>query len=532
MPDSLEIHQKLAKALHDPQRYPHPVAKVEEIQTHISTVLLTGDYAYKIKKPLDFGFLNFTSLADRKHFCEEEIRLNRRLAPQLYLDVVAVTGSPEAPELNGAGEPFEYMVRMRQFDQEGLLNNVLARGELSADMIDEIARRMAAFHTEAAVSGPDAPFGTADMVVAPMRQNFEQLRPLLQDADRLAQLERIEAWTESEFDRLKPLLDARKLGGFIRECHGDMHLGNMALVNGEIDIFDGIEFNDSFRWIDVMSELAFLVMDLDDRGQHGFASRVRNLYLQASGDYAGLPLLRFYQVYRAMVRAKVSSLRLAQPDLSDQERASTLRAYQSYADLAERYTSESADGLIITHGFSGSGKSTYSQQLVDELGAIRLRSDVERKRLHDLDEQARTKSGIAQGLYAPEATARVYEHLSELARAIIDAGYVCVVDATFLKQAQRAPFRDLAREIGTGFTILDLQADEARLSANIRAREREGGDASEADLEVLRHQLANHDPLAADEPSIQVQVGDPLPLDSIRQVLGLPSGADQQTALA
>ena len=519
MSDAIDTQRRLIEALKHPGAYPHPVTGVEEVQTHISTVLLTGDYAYKLKKPLDLGFLNFAALADRKRYCEEELRLNRRLAPSLYLDVVAFTGSPESPGFDGEGEAFEYAVKMRQFDQDTLLDRVLARGELSLARMEEIADRVAVFHAGAAVAGADLPFGTSEAVYAPMAQNFEQLAPLITDPDQQAQLERLAAWTRARFEELRPLLDARKREGCIRECHGDMHLGNMALIDGELAIFDGIEFNDYFRWIDVMSEIAFLVMDLDDRGAHTHARHVLNRYLERSGDYEGLRLLRFYQVYRAMVRAKVSSIRLSQGGLSDEERARILKAYQGYADLAEHYTTLHRPGIAITYGLSGSGKTTVSQALVDELGAIRLRSDVERKRLFGLPPEADSKSAVNAGIYTAEATQRTYDRLRELCGVLAESGFLAVADATFLKRAQRRAFADLAGTLGCPFLVLELTVDNAELRRRVVARAQQGGDASEADLAVLEQQFASREPPEG-EAVLSLRSGEDLPLAILQERLG------------
>lgn len=522
MSDNDTAQTRLIKALAQAKHYPHKVNKqIQSIQTHISTVMLTGKYAYKIKKPVDFGFLNFVDLAQRKHFCEEEIRLNRRLAPQIYLDVVAFSGDPDKPTFDGQGEVFEYAVKMVQFDQEGLLDKVLARGELSPQMIEQIAQRMVTFHEQAAVAGPDTPYGSVEAVFAPMQQNFDQLRPLLQDPQALAQLERLEHWTQARKETLSALLAQRKYNGHIRECHGDMHLGNMTLIKDEVVIFDGIEFNDYFRWIDVMSELAFLSMDLDDRGAHALSRRVINAYLQASGDYEGLALLRFYQVYRAMVRAKVASLRLSQDGLSDEERQTILKAYQSYANLAEDYTRPSQAALMITHGFSGSGKSTAALKLVEELGAVCVRSDIERKRLHGLAPTQSSQSALGEGLYSAQTTEQTYARALELALQITQAGYPAIVDATFLKKAQRERYAVTAFEHKLAFIILDIRLDELALRRRVEQRQKQGGDASEADVSVLENQLTHHDPLTREENAIGIDADGRLPIDTLRERLKL-----------
>lgn len=488
----------LIAALHEPQRYDHPVERVTLVETHISWVLLTGRYAYKIKKPVDLGFLDFSTLDKRRHFCEEELRLNRRLAPEIYLAVVPITGTPENPRFGGPGVPIEYAVQMREFPQEAQLDRVLARGALKPEHIDDLAARLADFHQHAAVAGPDSPFGTPERVWQPVHENFEQIRARISETQR-PPLERLEHWSQAAFEQLKNNFAARKRDGFVRECHGDAHLANMVLLDGRVVPFDCLEFNANLRWIDVTNEVAFTVMDLADRGQEGYARRFLNAWLEHTGDYAGLKLLRFYQVYRALVRAKVAAIRLSQPGLSSAEQEQIGAYYRGYIDLAERYTRPTRPAWMIAHGLSGTGKTTLTQALVERLGAVRVRSDVERKRQHGLAATARSGSALNEGLYTAEAGARTYDRLAELARAIVGAGHTVILDATFLRRAQRERMQALAAELRVPFLILAFGASEATLRERIVAREQAGVDASEAGLAVLEHQLASAEPLAAEE---------------------------------
>lgn len=494
--------ETLIKSLQQANVWPQPVDKIEIVETHISTILLTGEYAYKIKKPVNFGFLDFTRLVDRKHFCEEEIRLNKRLAPEIYLETVAITGTTDKPEINGQGEAIEYAVKMRQFDQTGLLDKLLAEGRVDETMIDTLADQIARFHEEIPSASTDTALGQAEKIHFPMQQNFDQLRPLISDTEQLSQLERLEKWTNTQFDQLKPYLSERKENGFIRECHGDMHLGNITQTNNDITIFDGIEFNDDFRWIDVISELAFITMDLTDRGASHFAQRLLNRYLETTGDYAGLKLLRFYQVYRAMVRAKVASLRLSQQGLSDDEREQILSQYQSYADLAELFIRPGKPGLILMYGFSGSGKSTVSGELLELSGAIRIRSDKERKRL--FGENSGGEGELNTGIYNPEATEKTYQHLLDLAEIMITAGFPVIVDATFLKQAQRQPFQRLAEKLGAPFRILNLRTSLETLQQRVIKRNKQAGNISDATENVIMQQQTQAEPPGADEPQLTI----------------------------
>ena len=491
-------HPALITALLDPAAYDHPCRGLRCIETHISWLLLTGDYVYKIKKPVNFGFLDFSSLARRKHFCEEEMRLNSRLAPQVYLQVARITGSTETPHIDGNGPAQEYAVKMRQFDNAGLFDRLIRDGLLSRQIISDTATILARFHDSIPIAEADSTFGEPAAVHHPVCENFAQLQQhaanLLNKDDQRQRFERIQQWSEKSFAELEATFSQRKRDGFIRECHGDLHLGNIVLIDGQVTPFDGIEFNANLRWIDIISEMAFLCMDLHDHGRSDLAHRLLNAWLEITGDYAGLAVLRYYQCYRAMVRAKVAALRGEQAASGDSE-----KQIDNYLQLAERYTQASKPALLIMHGLSGSGKSWLSQALLESSGAIRLRSDVERKRLAGLDPLARSGSAPGAGLYSAEATRRTFEQLAQLARQLLQAGCTMIVDATFIRRAERDRFWRLADALGIPFRIVHCETDTDTLRQRIRSRQREGRDASEAGLAVLDMQLAQQEPLSRDE---------------------------------
>ncbi|HXR02122.1 MAG TPA: AAA family ATPase [Pseudomonas sp.] len=482
------MSQTLLAALQNPALFPHPVEQFQVIETHISWVLLTGPYAYKIKKPVNFGFLDFTALAAREHFCQQELKLNQRLTEDLYLEVLPVTGSAEAPQLGGNGEAIEYVLKMRQFPQDGLLSTLQSKGELTTAHIDEMARQIAGFHDKAPRVLSENELGSPDSVMAPVTQNFEQILPFLSEKADLIQLQALEAWARTSFDRLKPLLAQRKAQGFVRECHGDIHLGNITLIDGRVVIFDCIEFNEPFRMTDVYADIGFLAMDLEDRGLKSLSRRLISQYLEHTGDYAGLELLNFYKAYRALVRAKVALFSLS-ADADHVQRATTLRQYRNYANLAESYSAIPSKFLAITHGVSAVGKSHVAMRLVEALGAIRLRSDVERKRLFSADKD----------LYAEDASVATYKRLNELAAVVLHAGFPVVIDATFLKHEQRMVTAQIAEAAGDPFLILDCAAPKAVIEGWLAQRQTKNEDPSDATIEVIEAQLANREPLTADE---------------------------------
>ncbi|TDX99291.1 bifunctional aminoglycoside phosphotransferase/ATP-binding protein [Thiohalophilus thiocyanatoxydans] len=496
-------------ALQQPRAYPHPVERIELIETHISRVLLTGEFAYKLKKPLDLGFLDFSTLDKRHYYCQEELRLNRRLAAPIYLDVLAVIdsadgiviGDPEQTE----GALIEYALKMRQFDPEEGFDRLLQRQQLTEQHLDQLAQLIGDFHQQLPAAPADSDYGSLAAVRRPCEENFDQIReqaPQLADDPRLAELSQ---WSDRQLTQQATRFEQRRRDGFIRECHGDLHLRNIALWQETVIAFDCIEFDPALRWIDTLNEIAFLIMDLDAHDAGGPGWYFLNRYLEQTGDYAGLDLLGFYRVYRAMVRAKVAAIELAQHD-----ETSHREELAHYLDQAMATLHADRPALLITVGFSGSGKSTVTDQLLQQLGAVRLRSDVERERLfgHAPEEQ-----GIGTGKYSTDASDRLYAHLREQSRHLLAAGYTVIVDAAFLQQARRAPFLALAGECNVPLHILALEADPDTLRQRIRQRQAAGRDASEADLAVLESQLQQHDPLDPAESRYALHIDTRQPLD-------------------
>lgn len=475
---SLQAQEVLLQNLQQASLYPHEIDSFTLLQTHISWILLTGPFAYKFKKPVNLGFLDFSTLALRKHFCEEELRLNRRFAPELYLDVITLTGSHEQPVLNGSGPAIEYAVKMKQFPQSAQLDEVLANNQLTAEHIDSLAATVADFHQRADQAASDTTYGLPEQVWQPVAENFAHIRQSLGPSQYESRLTKLESWCKQQFSQLQDFIRQRKADGYIREGHGDMHLRNMALLDGKVVLFDCLEFNPALRWIDIINDIAFLLMDLDDRQQSSLAWRCLNRYLEQTGDYKGIRLLNFYSVYRALVRAKVDAIRLGQPHLTETEQEKTRQDFLSYLDLAEHYIQGHSPVLIITRGVSGTGKTTYTQQLLETMGAIRIRSDVERKRLY----------ADNSDLYNTETTQQVYQNLAEMAGELLTDGYHVIVDATFIDIRQISLFQQLAARMDIPFHILEFNARPDTLRKRIRLRKQ---DYSDATIDVLEQQLQN-----------------------------------------
>jgi uncharacterized protein len=457
------------------------------VQTHISTIILSGDCAYKLKKPVRLPFLDFSTLARRRFFCEEEWRLNRRTAPQLYLDVQPVTGRVDAPVIGGPGEPIDWLLRMRRFGREGEFRALALSGQLQPAHIDGLASHLAAFHQGL------PPVALADV---PARDAWHwaaaSLDEIAADPQRPAScspqdVAALRTALGRLFARHADLVAQRGASGLVREAHGDLHLGNIVLWQGQVLAFDAIEFDPALRRIDLMNDVAFTFMDLLALGLPALAWRFINAYIERTGDYEGLVLLQAFAAGRAIVRAKVALLS-----------GGDAAAFGLYWPLAVRLAQPLGTArLVLTMGLSGSGKSTVAQYLAEQLGAVRVRSDVERKRLHGLSSTERPHPGSAlqASLYAREATERTYAHLGALAQTLLVAGVTVIVDAAFLRHDERAVLRELASRQGVPFVLVHCIAPEAVLKARIETRIQAGTDPSDATATVLALQQSVQEPL-------------------------------------
>ena len=488
---------KIVNAFFKPEFYDHSVDHIELVETHISWVFLTGSFAYKIKKPVDFGFLNFTTLEQRKYYCEQELVLNRRFAPDIYLEVIPITVSNNNLCLAGAGEIIDYAVKMKQFDHNCLFEKLLKNNQIELGNIDDLSDVVAEFHGRINIAGADVNFGSTSEVIKPVEENFSILSSILTDSKDQKVLQSLNEQMRSMYKSICPQLRARKKAGHIRECHGDLHLGNITLIENKILLFDGIEFNDSFRWIDTISDCAFVIMDLQDHGQTVFANHFLNRYLLNTGDYSGLPVLKFYQLYRATVRAKVAALRLQQQEVESTAYKNTISDLRNYLELAASYVKKNTTFLAISFGISASGKSWISSQLADQLGAIQLRSDVERKRLF---------STAVEELYSSSTTHQTYTYLLATCELVLNAGYSVIVDATFLDKKWREKFRAIAEKQGIPFYILSCFANQKTTRQRLRSRQDDTNNVSDADISIMENQLKNMDYLDNDETRYEISV--------------------------
>lgn len=502
------LDTSLIDSLMSPAAFSHRVATTELIETHISWVILTDEYVYKIKKPIVLDFLDFGDLERRKFFCEEEVRLNQPWAPEIYLDVVPITAEDGQPHFGGEGVPIEYAVRMRRFDDGLRLDKQLELGLLSVTDMKELGRNIAARH----IAAPVVDAKQRERIVALTKEfiwdNFVALDGFVDEAV----LDSLRQWTATELQTLEPIFRQRFDDGYMRDCHGDLHLANLVRLPGGITTFDCIEFNADLRHIDVICDIAFLVMDLVARRRHDLAAHFLNRYLEVTGDYGGMRFLSLYFVYRCLVRAKVAAIRCQELRAGSEtaaERAEVLR----YCNMARRQIAERVPILILMSGMSGSGKTWVSDRLLTVIPAIRIRSDVERKRMFGLHETEDSSSAVGEGIYTQQAGHEVYERLFDAAGMILSAGHNVILDAAFLTETDRRSAIKVAEHCRSAVVILNVTAPFDVLRKRIRMRACRAEDASEAGLAVLEHQIASAESLTPAEQSLAIVVDNSVAID-------------------
>ena len=484
---------ELINALSLPQSYNHPVEVITTIETHISIVFLTGPYAYKLKKNVNFGFLDFSTLENRKKFCDLEVKLNKRYAPKLYLDVVAIyldRNQQVTLDANKAhSTPIDYLVKMNQFDPNQVLGRLLLNQGLSPTQIEALAFQISDFHLNAETVEKNSLLGEPETILQPMLDNFGTLYDALEDHQKTT-LDELHKWTLHQFEKLRPFIQQRKSDGYVRACHGDLHIDNITLIDGQPVLFDGIEFNENFRWIDVISDMAFLLIDLDFRDQHQLKRMVLSLYLSRTNDYNALKLLNFYQVYRTLVRAKITALRAAQLPIDSLNFKLKMQTTTEYVNLAYHYSQRNSEPkLILLQGVSGSGKSHLANSLLEIIDAVVISSDRTRKRLYGIDPLDRVpESEIAQ-LYGTSMSQKTYQELLKQSQTILSQGMNVIVDATFLKKEQQQPFVSLAKNLKCPIFIIYIESSIETSRYAIQNRLQLNDNPSDADQQVMQQQL-------------------------------------------
>ncbi len=470
----------LIEQMLSPDFYSHAVqTPIQLVQTHISYVLLTGEFAYKVKKPLDFGFLNYSTLDRRKHFCHEELRLNQRGAPEIYLEVLPIAQQGDRYILGGDGEPVEYAVKMRQFPQDTLLSRYFERG-LGPEQLQTLASKIAAFHQAAPSSDYVRSFGEVAQVRQSIDENYDQTEQYIGGPQTQQQFDDTRAYTDRFFEQQAPLFRSRIDNGWIRECHGDLHLNNICYWQDQYLLFDCIEFNESFRYVDVMFDVAYIVMDLEAGERPDLSTLFLNAYVEQTGDWEGLQVLPLYVSRQTYVRAKVTSFLLGDPSVSAEDKQAATATAARYYRLAWRYAQPSQGTLTLMSGLSGSGKSTVGRELAAHTGAIQIRSDAVRKHLGGVPLQQKGDDS----LYTPEMTQKTYARLADLAFKLIDAGYSVILDAKYDRAAQRSAILTEAKARQVPLQIVHCEAPQDVRSDRLRSRQ----DIADATVEVMEKQ--------------------------------------------
>jgi uncharacterized protein len=485
-------------ALLTPAAYPHPADAIQLIETPISWVLLAGEFAYKIKRPVRHAFIDLTDPVRRERLCEEELRLNRRFAPELYLEVCRIVQEGGQARIGGEGPVLEHAVRMRRFPAAAELDRLLEEGGITPEELGVFGRELARAHAGFAVAQADMPWGHPAQLQALIIRNLLECAVAAEVFGLSGAVRALQVPLQRRLPRAAAVMAGRRATGRVRECHGDLHCRNIVRLAGRLVAFDCLEYEPAFRWIDVADEIAFLASDLAARGRPVHAHAFIAGYLEESGDYQACRVLKLYEAHRALVRAKVAALSAAGAGSGERE---ALRCeHMRLAAHAASCLKGQAPVLILMQGFSGSGKTHLAQQLAGPLRAIHIRSDIERKRHAGLAALERSGSLPGAGLYTLESSAAVYAHLADAAEDALAGGYTVIADAAFLRQEPRALFSERARRCGVPAYLVCCEAPEAVLRARIAGRQAQGRDPSEADEAVLDWQRSQAEPLAAGEP--------------------------------
>jgi aminoglycoside phosphotransferase family enzyme/predicted kinase len=480
----------LIEALSGAAAYSHPVEAVEVRHTHISVVFLAGCFAYKVKKPVNLGFLDFSTLDKRRHFCEEEVRLNRRLAPEVYLGVAPVSRTGLGVKMEGRGEVVEWAVKMKRLPEEATLEKRLQCGQVEVGLLKALARKVASFHARAEGGEHIAAFGRFEVVARNARENFDQVAPQVGTTLSRAVFERLRGLTEEVLAGLRTLIESRADRGVPRDTHGDLHLDHVYLFPdrappADLVIIDCIEFNERFRFADPVADMAFLVMDLRFHGRRDLARAFAEEYFRASGDEEGRALLPFYVAYRAAVRGKVEGFELSEKEIPEAERIAALTKARAHWLLAlgELETPGRRPCLVLVGGLPGTGKSTLAQGLAERAGFRLIRSDLVRKELAGLEPQESARSPFEEGIYAPAWSERTYAECLCRAEKLLFEGKRVIVDASFGEEKRRQAFLEAAARLAVPVVFMLCQADPEVIRRRLECRR---GDASDADWFVYR----------------------------------------------
>ena len=505
MTEKTMTHPKLVQAMRRPEFYPHRAEGVEFIQTHISYVFIVGDFVYKVKKPLDFGFLDFTSLEKRKYYCHEELRLNRRLAPHTYLDVVEICEDAEGHVALETGiRVIEYAVKMKTLPKEKMLKELLSQGKASPAVMDAIARKLVDFHRRAETGGNIDEAGSMETIKRNHDENFTATKPFINITIPEYQYAFIKSYIYNFMERHEPLFQKRVAEHKIRDGHGDLHLDHICIIDesiltGNINpdgivVFDCIEFNERFRYDDVAAEVAFLAMDLDDNGYTDYSEAFVNAYIKHAEDTDIRLLLNFYKCYYAFFRGMVIGLKINDADIQEDEQKEAARTAAAYFDLA--YTCAARlekPTLILMAGLMGTGKSVRAKRIASRLGACVMQMDVLRKEILNIAPGERRREPFGNGIYADDISKLTYEKALEAAVALLKEGKSVIIDGSYKKRAERIKASEIAKKMNADFFIIECICPEDIIKERLDSRMADEKEASDGRWEIFQAQKNTFD---------------------------------------
>ncbi|MBI4282812.1 MAG: AAA family ATPase [Chloroflexi bacterium] len=509
----------MIQALLQPLAYPEEVISVELAETHISYLLFTDRHVYKIRKPVNFGFLDFTTLEQRRDDCQREVDLNRRLSPEVYLGVVEIRSYQGQFAIEGLGETVEYAVKMCRLPADRLMAHLLSQGQVTTNDIQRLAEKIARFHADAETCDKIIALGGVEAVRQDVEENFVQTQRYVGECLSRDVFDNLEAYSKAFLDAKEGLFRRRAAEQRVRDCHGDLHTAQIFLEDG-ISIIDCIEFNERFRYSDVAADIAFLAMDLDFHGRRDLADLFIETYVQASGDPGVLELMDFYKAYRAYVRGKVTCFRLEDTALSEEEHRDITSLAQAYFRLAHSYIGIPASPtLVLVAGLSGTGKSTIAQELARRWGLVYISSDITRKELAGIAPIERRFESYGQGIYSPAFSRRTYDAMLKRARGELQRGHSVVLDATFRRAKERALAVALAQGMGVEVWAIECLLAEDEVRRRLDERQKQEGSVSDGRWELFPRQREEWEPIGEVSASRHLRVNTAGPLQDVMRRL-------------
>jgi len=512
--------RSILKSLLKTEAYPEPTSTVSMVQTHVSWIFLTDKHAYKVKKPVDFGFLNFSTIDRRRFYCNEEVKYNSRLCPDIYIGVVELRGFQGGAAFHGDGPVIDYAVKMKRLPAERMLDQLVVKNSVSTSDMKAVAHVIAEFHRTAPTSPSIAEYGHLDRILFNWQENFDQTVQFENTTLPAPEREQIRNWVTSFAADNSDVFNQRVADGFIRECDGDIHLENICLADNSVYIFDCIEFNERFRCCDTAADVAFLLMDLDFHGRHDFSDEVVSAYLESSGDTGMLKLVEFYKVYRAFVRGKIESFHMHDSGIDQPEQANAKEKAIRYFRLARGYIERCKlkPTLFIMCGLMGSGKSTLAGQLAFELGIMVLSSDIIRKQLAGVSPETDCSASYESGLYSQKNKSDTYDEIFRRAQEKLAAHQSIIIDASFMHKQERSRCAAFAEQYGARFVIIHVSCSDAENRRRLIERSSSGRAISDGKVELLNHQRLDFEPLL-DEKGIVITLQATAPATSLCNII-------------